>query len=520
MKLIKAMTTIGGFTMLSRIAGFVRDIFTAAILGAGPIADAFFVALKLPNLFRRITAEGAFSIAFVPLFSKELEKNGEKSAIDFAREAQSMMVTVLMPFVILMILAMPYVIAMIAPGFNNSGDDTGRYALAVSLSQITFPYILWMSLTAMAGGILNAVNRFAPFAAVPIIFNICLIFALALSDKFNTHAGYAMSYGVFAAGILQFAFMLWSLKRAGLSVKLQRPKLTPRIKKLFKLMGPGMIGAGAVQLNLLVDMILASTLPAGAVSYLYYADRLYQLPLSVIGIAIGSALLPMLSKALEKNDHMRAQTLFSQSIQFGLLLAIPAAVALSVIAAPIINVLFQRGAFDAVSMVQSSNALLVYAIGLPAFVLTKSLSMVFFAKEDIKTPVKFVLITVALNIILGLILIGPFKHVGIAMATSIAAWVNCGLLATAVLIRQKQFELTSQTVKHVCGYIISALVMGVGLYLLWAQLLVNGFYDWALLKRVMTLGIMVALGFVSYFGLLFLMRILKVSELRDAMKKS
>ena len=519
MKLIKAVTTIGGFTLLSRIAGFIRDILTAAFLGAGPIADAFFVALKLPNFFRRITAEGAFSIAFVPMFTKEMAQKDQKSAIAFAREAQSMLITVLTPFTLLMILAMPYVIACIAPGFGQDGDDTQRFDLAVSLSRITFPYILTMSLVAMAGGILNAINRFAPFAAVPVIFNLCLIFALAFSQQLNTHAGYALAWGVFAAGILQFVFMMWSLKKSGLRVKLQMPKLTPRIKKLFKLMVPSIIGAGVVQINLFVDMILASTLPAGAISYLYYADRLYQLPLSVIGIAIGTALLPMLSKAIGKNDAQNAQTLFSQSLQFGLMLALPAAVALSIIAAPIMNVLFQRGAFDVVSMMQSSQALFAYALGLPAFILIKSFSMVFFAHEDTRTPVKYAIIGTVLNIILGIILIVPLQHVGIALATSIAAWVNCALLGFAVLVQKKTFIIPRKLCLHIGLFIVSASIMGCILYVTLGLMTAHGFYDWLLIQRIMGLGALVTLGLLSYFGLLFLMRALKMSEIRQAMKK-
>ena len=343
MKLVKAMATVAGLTGVSRILGFVRDIFTAAILGAGPVSDAFFVALKLPNFFRRVTAEGAFSVSFVPLYAETLEKDGKGKADLFASNTLAMMLLILVPFTILAIIAMPLVIYGLAPGFK--GDEV-RYDLAVDLSRITFPYLLLMSITALMGGVLNALDRFAPFAAAPILFNLCLILSLLFLTPVLDTPGHAMAWGVFAAGVSQLLWLIFSVRRAGVKLRIKRPENTPRIKKLFKLMGPGVIGAGVMHINLFVDMIIASMLMQGAISYLFYADRLNQLPLGMVGIAVGTALLPMLSKAMAAQEKEQATNLFNRALEICLLLALPAAVALFIIPESIVKTLFERGAFS------------------------------------------------------------------------------------------------------------------------------------------------------------------------------
>lgn len=503
MKLFKAMATIGGLTFLSRIAGFIRDVLTAAILGAGPVADAFFVALKLPNFFRRISAEGAFSASFVPMFSSEAEKQGKEEALKFAAEAQSMMLSIITPFTILMILVMPWVIYGIAPGFT---DDGVRYDLAVTLSRVTFPYILTMSLVALMGGVLNSFNKFAPFAIVPVLFNLCLILALVFLSPILETPGHAMAWGVAAAGIAQLLFMIYAVRRAGLKIRIQRPRMTPRIKKLFKLMGPGIIGAGVVQINLFVDMVLASTLPTGAISYLYYADRLYQLPLSIIGIAIGTALLPMLSRSLSANRQEESSSLMSQSIEMGLMLALPAAVALFVIPAPILQVLFERGEFNNTATLASAYALMAYAVGLPAFVLIKIFSTAYFANKDTKTPVKFVMIGAVINIVLGIILIFPFAHIGIAMATAIAAWVNFTLLYLGM---KQKIELKTKAIGFI---ILSACVMGAVLYGILTYCISDiGF---------VSLSLLIASGGFTYAAMLFVFKVITPAKLKTLLKRA
>lgn len=420
MKLLKAMATVAGLTGLSRVAGFVRDILTAAILGAGPVADAFFVALKLPNFFRRVTAEGAFSVSFVPVYTETLEKEGRPAADSFAMNAFTFMLGILGVVTLIILAAMPWVLYVIAPGFT---DDPLRYDLAVELSRVTFPYLLLMSLTALIGGVLNALGRFAPFAFAPVLFNCALIIALLFSDLAKT-AGHALAYGVLAAGILQFLWLFISALRFGVHVSVQRPRMTPRIKKVFHLMGPGVIGAGVMHINLFADLIIASFLPAGAISYLYYADRLNQLPLGVVGIAVGTALLPILSSALANNNPKKAQDLYNRALEMCLILALPAAAALAVIPQSLISVLFERGAFDGGDTIVTAMVLQAYALGLPAYIAVKVFSTAHWARQDTKTPVKISIIATLINIALSLVLVQFIGVAGIALGTGLTAWIQ------------------------------------------------------------------------------------------------
>lgn len=423
MKLAKAMATVGGLTGLSRIAGFIRDILTAAILGAGPIADAFIVALKLPNLFRRVTAEGAFSVSFVPIYSEVVETRGREEADAFAGNVFMVMLTLLSVFVLVALWAAPWLIYAIAPGFV---EDPLRYGTAVELSRITFPYLVMISLTAMLGGVLNALNRFAPFAFAPVLFNVALIAALLCSDLFET-AGHAMAYGVLAAGVLQLGWLLFSAYRAGFRVRFRMPKFDGQIKRIFKLMGPGVVGAGVVQLNLFADMIIGSFMGTGAIAYLYYADRLNQLPLGMIGIAVGTALLPMLSKAVAGKRSGEASDLFNRAMEYCFLLGLPASAALAVFATPIIGTLFERGAFDALATHETSLVLMAYTLGLSAHIAIKVFSTVHWAHNDTVTPVKIAIISTLFNIALSLVLIRFIGVAGIALATSIAGWLQFAL---------------------------------------------------------------------------------------------
>lgn len=475
MSFARALATVGGLTLVSRIAGFGRDILMAAMLGAGPIADAFFVALKLPNLFRRLTAEGAFSVSFVPLFSESLTRDGRAVALRFAEDALAVMLTVLAPFTLVAVLAMPALVSVIAPGFV---DDPVRYAAAVDFARITFPYLMLMSLTALMGGVLNALDRFAPFAAAPILFNVCLIVSLVALTPFTPDAGWALSYGVAAAGIVQLVWLAWSLRRAGVTLAVPVPRLSPRIKQLFRLMGPGAIGAGVMQINLFIDVLIASLLPAGAISYLYYADRLNQLPLGVIGIAIGTALLPLLSRHLTAaqdggaearsalaadglastaSTHSKAAALATQNraLEFGLLLAVPCAAGLIALSEPIIAVLFERGAFDASTTRAVAAALIAYAIGIPGYIIVKVLSTAFHARQDTVTPVRIAILCTVLNTLVSLGLSQLIGHVGIALSTGLAAWLNAGLLYRA-LARTGDVALERQTARRIGGAFAAA----------------------------------------------------------------
>ena len=426
MALLRSIATVGGYTLMSRILGFARDILIAALLGAGPIADAFFVAFKLPNFFRRLFAEGAFNAAFVPLFSRRLASEGTAAAQIFATSVLSVMVAFLYVFVTLSQIAMPFLMYGFAPGFT---DDPEKFQLTIELTRITFPYLLFISLVSLLGGILNSLGRFAAAAATPIILNIVLIGALLGATPHLPTAGHALAWGVAVAGVAQFVWLVVACHRAGMPLPLHWPRLSPGVRRVLRLMLPGAVGAGVVQINLLIDIVIASLLPTGAISYLYYADRVNQLPLGVVGIAIGTALLPLLSRQLREGATEDARNSMNRGIEVALLLTVPAAAALLVIAGPIITVLFERGEFSAATATATAQALMAYTIGLPAYVLIKVLGPGYFSREDTVTPVKIAIVCVAVNVILNLTLIHILAHVGIALATALSAWLNAFLLA-------------------------------------------------------------------------------------------
>jgi putative peptidoglycan lipid II flippase len=426
MALLRSIATVGSYTMASRILGFARDILIAAMLGAGPVADAFFVAFKLPNFFRRLFAEGAFNAAFVPLFTARLTENGHDEARRFAEEVFSVLVLTLVVLCTAIQIAMPWAMHVFAPGFVG---DPERFDLTVELTRITFPYLLFISLVSQLGGILNSLGRFAAAAATPILLNVALIAAIIGLTPVLETAGHALAWGVFAAGIIQFLWLIEACRRAGMTFRLPRPRLNERVKRLLVLILPGAVGAGVVQINLLIGIVIASLLPTGSVSYLYYADRIYQLPLGVIGVAVGTALLPLLSRQLRAGEEADAMASLNRALEFALFLSLPAAAALIVMPGPIVSVLFERGAFDATAARATAEALIAFSIGVPAYVLVKVLAPGFFAREDTKTPVVIAAVCVAINIVLSLALMGPLKHIGIALAQAISSWVNAVLLA-------------------------------------------------------------------------------------------
>jgi putative peptidoglycan lipid II flippase len=494
MSFARAIATVGGLTILSRVAGFARDILTAAILGAGPVADAFFVALKLPNFFRRLFAEGAFTVSFVPMFSAELQRDGRGAAQGFAEEALAVMVTVLLPFVIVMVAVMPWLMHALAPGFV---DQPEKFGLAVDFARMTFPYLLLVSLVALLGGVLNSLDRFGPFAAAPIAFNLTLIAALLVARETGMPAGLTMSQAVTAAGIVQLVWLAASCHAAGVRLRLRRPRLTVRVGKLMVLMVPGAIGTGVMQINLFINIVLASLLPSGAVSFLYYADRLNQLPLGVIGIAIGTALLPVLSRHVAARNHDAVCYFLSRALEFSLMLGLPAAVALLVAAQPIIHVLFERGAFGAHETAATAQALAAYAIGIPAFVIVKVLSAAFFARQDTGTPVRVAILVTVTNAGLGLALIEPLGHVGIALATGITAWMNAVLLGW-LLYRQGNFQIDDRLRRRAPRLLAAGLIMGLALHA--AASLLAPWLDQPMVVRTTALAALVGLGAAVYFS--------------------
>lgn len=508
MKLLKAMATVGGLTGVSRILGFVRDVMTAAILGAGPVADAFIVALKLPNFFRRITAEGAFSVSFVPMYSKKRTQDGDGAADAFASNTFGVMCLVLTPFVLLCMALMPFIIKVIAPGFEVGSE---RYDLAVEMTRVTFPYLLLISLSALLGGVLNAHDRFMPFAATPIVFNLTLIGALLFLEPHLATGGHALSWGLFIAGFLQVIGLMYFIRQAKVKIQFKLPKFDADTKHLFKLMGPGVLGAGVMHVNLFVDVIIASTLAEGSISYLYYADRLNQLPLGMVGIAVGTALLPMLSRAFAGDETAQARHLYNRAMEVCLLLALPAGVAMMVAAEPLIKSLFQYGAFDAKDAYTTAMVLTGYAIGIAPYVAGKVLSTAYYARQDTKTPVKMAVICALANIGLSLILIKPFGVAGIAFSTGICGWVQCYLLwrnlkGVEAAQFDERFKRTFPRIVLSCCA-MAAVVFTVGHY-------TEAYFDGNKFEKISALLALVAAGLTTYSFAVLATGAIKISDIK------
>ncbi len=423
--MLKGIFTVGGWTMASRIMGLIRDLLIAHVLGAGAVSDAYFVANRLPNLFRRLFGEGAFNAAFVPVFSGLLVTEGEEVARGFAEEAAAVLAFWLLILTILGEIFMRPFLHLIAAGF---ADDPAKFELTVVLSRLAFPYLLLICVAALLSGVLNALDRFVAAAAAPLLYNAFAIAAMYALVPFLPTAGHALAIGVSASGVAQLALLYWAVRRAGMALHLPRPRMTPRMRLLLKRMTPGLIGAGVTQISLAVDTIIGTYLPEKSVSFLYYADRLNQLPLGVLGTAVGTALLPLLARQASAGKTIEAQSTLNRAIEYALILTLPAAAALAIIADPIMQVLFVGGRFSHLDATLSAQSLAAYAAGLPAFVLVKVLAPGFFARGEMATPVKIGAGVLVLNVVLNLLLMGPLKHVGPPLATTIAATANVGLL--------------------------------------------------------------------------------------------
>ncbi len=459
MSLVKSTVVIGSCTFLSRIFGFLRDMLIANVIGASWLSDAFFLAFKLPNFFRRLFAEGAFNVAFVPLFAGKLEESGKNVAMRFASEALSVLLVVLLILNAAFLLFMPVLLPLIAPGFT---DDPEKFDLTVTLARIAFPYILLISMVSLLGGILNSLRKFAAVALTPVLLNIVLIAALlGLSDYTETPA-HALSWGVSIAGCVQCLWLIIACKRADALPSLLLPRITPQIKRLLVLIAPAALGAGVAQINLLIDVILASRFEDG-VSYLYYADRITQLPIGVIGVAASTALLPMLSSHLKAKRLDEARNILNQAIWFCLLFTLPATMAILMIPEALITVVFEHGAFDAGDTAEVYPALMAYAAGLPAFILVKLFAPGFYAAEDTRTPFIIATLCVGLNLALNLYLMQYYAHTGLAMATSIAGWVNT-LLLGFFLQRRGRLVIDSALMGRFIRIAIACGLLAVALY--------------------------------------------------------
>lgn len=515
MSLFKSIATVGGWTMVSRVLGFVRDALMAAVLGAGPAAEAFVVAFRLPNLFRRLFAEGALNAAMVPIYARRMERDGRESAVAFGGEAAALLVLTMLILTVLAMAFMPFVILALAPGFS---EDEGTFALAVALSIVTFPYLTFMALSALLSGMLNTVGKFGAAAAAPVLLNVVLIggMLLNLAGLVPTPPAETLAWGVFIGGVAQFGLVAWACHKAGILVHLPRPTLSPDIRKFLGLMGPGVLSAGVSQINIVVSTILASLLPAGAIAHLYYADRVAQLPLGVIGVAVSIALLPALSRQLNAGDETGAAESLNRSLEIGLLFTLPAAAALIAMPFPVVDVLFRRGAFDIADADMTAQALTAMAVGLPAVVLVKILSPAFFAREDTKTPMKIAVMSMILNVALAFALMGPLGAPGIALAASLAGWATV-LVMGIVLAGRGHLPLDARCKRRLPRLVIASALMGGGLF--WAMDVIDGFAALGLGSRIGLLTAAVLVGAGVFFAMAQLLGGADLREARAALRR-
>jgi putative peptidoglycan lipid II flippase len=421
--LFKPTLLVAGLTSLSRIVGLIRDVLISNVLGVSYITDIFIVALRIPNIFRRITAEGAFSSAFIPMFSKKLTLN-KFSAIKFSEDILFASLVVMILITSLLQILMPFIIYFIAYGFI---DDPVKFDLAINFSRITTPYILLVSLSSIGIGILNSLGRYFASSFVPIIFNAVLVSVLLLPIDNITSVGYLMSFGVIISGIIQFILVFYFLYKSGYILKLKRPENLNLINKFSVVAKPQIITGLVMQANIVLSGIIASFVEGG-ISILYYAERLYQLPLALFGISIGTVLLPTLSSLDIRKDFDKINPVITNIIKFSLIMIIPSAVGLSIISVPLISVIYEHGMFSEINTVNVSKALIAFSLGLPAFVLIKIYLPIFYSIGDTKTPLFYSIISISINLILALLLFQPIGIVGIALSTSISSWLNLFLL--------------------------------------------------------------------------------------------
>lgn len=502
MSLVRKFATVGGSTLISRFFGFARETLMATALGTGPMADAFYAAFVFPNLFRRLFAEGAFNAAFVPLFAREIEAGGKDAAKRFSEEVFGVLFTVLMLLTIAMELAMPLIVkTIIAPGFDSQSE---KYAATYQMALIMFPYLMCMSLTAMLSGMLNSLHHFFAAAIAPVFLNMMMIAALAYSIWFGTEARTTaayLSWAVLIAGLLQMAVLYAGVRHAGMSLTFKRPRLTDNVKRLLWLAFPAAVTGGVTQINQLIGQMIAST-KDGAIAALQFADRLYQLPLGVVGIAVGVVLLPELSRALRSGREAEANNIQNRSMEFVLFLTLPAAAAIWVLSDELIRVVFEHGAFTPAMTANVASTLAIYGLGLPGFVMIKSLTPGFFAREDTKTPMRFTMISVAVNCALAVSLFPFFTERGIATAATVSGWLTVVLLFST-LLRRGHWIWDKALGLRVIRLLIASAVMAGALQI--ASAYVGGYFQPAtpVLTQVPVLFSLIGLAMLVYFTTAF-----------------
>jgi putative peptidoglycan lipid II flippase len=520
MNLARSLGSVGGLTLASRVLGLARDMLFAQFVGANFASDAFAVAWRMPNMFRALFAEGAFSAAFIPMFNKKVadrEGPGLAAGIAFADDALSVLLpSLVLMTVLLEVFAWPatYLISL---GFHGASHD--QFAFAVMLSRLTFPYLMLISLASLLGGILNSLHKFWVAAAAPILLNVAQIVALLF---FHTHEPLSttkyQAMSVTIGGALQLAWLAQACWASHVRLKVKRPTINADVRRLLKLIGPAAAGAGAVQFNLLVSTALATgLLPHGSVSYIYYADRLNQLPLGLIGIGLGTVLLPTISHQLGRGADAEAMTTQNRGLELALFFTLPATVALVICGVPIITGLFQHGQFDAGDALRTGQALAAFSVGLPSYILVKVLTPGYYARHDTKTPMRYAMISIAVNLVLNLALILPLKHVGPPLATALASTVNVWMLYHT-LKKRGHFEADARLRRRVPRLAIAAIVMGVALF--WVAPVIDPYLTGSIVRRTIGLMALVGAGGIVYAIACLLTGAFVIDDLKLIMRRS
>ncbi len=523
MSLLRSTGTIGALTLVSRVLGMVRDMLMARYVGAGLASDAFLIAWRLPNLFRALFAEGAFAAAFVPMFNRIMGKEGKDdpeagraAAIAFASQVLSVLFPVLILLTVVMMLAVGPVVWAMTGGFPDGGPE--KFALARHLTIITFPYLGLISLVSLLGGILNSFNRFWVNAAAPTLLNLCMIVAIVFfHGDTPVETAVTQAIAVTVAGVLQLLWLIWSCRQIGVVLKLTRPRLSPQVKTMLAIIGPAAIGQGAIQFNLLISTSLAARfLPQGSVSWIYYADRLNQLPLGLIGIGVGTAMLPLISRQIGSGDAKAANDTQNRALELALFLALPAAIALLVAATPIVRGVFQHGAFTVEDTLGCAAVLAAFAPGVPAYVLIKVLTPGFYARADTKTPVRIALIAMLVNLLGNLLLIWPMGAVGIALSTAISAWVNVLLLVWS-LHRKGHLVLDARFRTKALRIVAAGVIMGGALMA--GNRLLDSHMDAPFWERIAALALLCGGGGIIYGVAAIALGAYRISELKAQLRR-
>ena len=495
MNIWKATGTIGGLTMVSRVFGFAREMLMSRVMGATAAADAFFVAWRLPNTFRRLFGEGAFSAGFVPLFSQRLHgEDGEAEAKRFSEEVLAFFVPTLIGFTLLFEIIMPLFVAAI------SGYAGEKLALATFLTRITFPYLVLISLVSLYAGILNSLTRFAAAAFAPALLNIVMLIALVLVPEGGRATATALAIGVTIGGVVQLALLIITCRRVGISLKLRRPRMTPGVRQFVRVVIPATLGAGVYQISAFIDTFFLARIGTGALSYFNYADRLNQLPLGVIGAALGTAILPQVSRFVGAGDPDQAARVQGEAAEVAMLLCLPAALALSIAAGPLIGALFQGGEFTAADATVTAQVLSIIVLGLPAYVLVKVLTPGFYSRQDTATPVKTAAFVLIVNVVLNFLLIPPFGIAGLAAVVAITSWLNC-LILYVILHRRRHFRVQGWLANRVLRQCVAAAAMAAAL--VGVRMLLGSWFTGGTLQRMVGVVAIVGTGLAVYFPLVW-----------------